>query len=437
MKKRSIFLAAAVATLALASCDKIETAAPESSSKARITIGAKPEETVNVSTKTVLETDDQSGASYKVKWNNSGEELGAIFGAITNDSRPITLSADETENNDPLFSGEGTLEDGTYNLFLFYPRTAFERCYNNGTVGVNLKATQQPVLQSFDPSCDLMVWSADNATVSNGSCKLEGIKLQRVMAILRINLNADEGAIAQGETVTGFKMEVADDETSSERVILTGRVGIASDGSLDDWDVTKYYSYVEASVDAAEMISIGESEGFNALYLFVNPTTIPAGRTIKFSVETENYNGTNKITRTVTAPTDMQFQAGNVNIINLKIRDKDVPNPVISFEGAESMDESDSKVVIKTVSATATSVEFTYTKNEYVTELPSVEKWSYTGGWFVPDDGIEVTEGKVTVTLTPNETQSSRDNILRVTGQGFTDDAGMYLKIIQEAAQPQ
>ena len=603
MKKITRYLAAAAAAvLAIVSCNKNELGAPDGG-KTRITIGARPEE-AKESTKTYLSEESIPGGTiYHAKWSNSGEQLGAIFGTIDDKSKPITLSAEDTTDNDPIFTGNATLDDGTYSLFLFYPRSAYEKCYAAGTVGINLKAVQHPVLGSFDPACDIMGWSTDDAVVENGSYTLEGITLTRPMAILRVNLNAPATggkALEDGiGSVTGLKMEVAAGETSSENVVLTGRVPVSPTGGLGDkWNIEN--SYVEASIDATETITIGDNDGFQSVYLVVNPTTIPSGREITFSVETEKYSGVNKITRTVTAPADMAFEAGKVNTINLTLRDKDFPgtvidenyngdwlitgvkndvtyaalafssgnnlkataaltfsadgstissetdlsdcimtftkvtdgeyagmytiqdangkylyassssgnqlkakddpdvnaywtvtmegedhsiiaskssnrnvmrfnangtndalvacyasasqnpvrlypasmisglstDPVITFEGAEPMDGSGSLMVTKTVSASATSVEFTYTKNKYVTELPTVGKWSYSGAWFVPDNGWEVTDGKVTVTLTPNTTEYIRDNQLRVYGQGFTDEARMYLLIKQEAAQP-
>ena len=592
------FAAAAAAVLAIVSCNKNEISAPETGNT-RIIIGAKPEEAVE-STKTYIEEDTTTPAPvYHAKWSNSGEQLGIIFGTIDDKSKPITLTAEDTTDNDPIFTGEATLDDGTYSFFLFYPRSAYEKCYASGTVGVNLKATQHPVLGSFDPTCDLMGWSTDDATITGSSLVLDGITLVRPMAILRVNLNAPTGggkALEDGiGSVTGFKMEVAPGESSSDKVVLTGRVSVSPTGGLTGWNVEN--NYVEASIPASELITIGDNAGFQSIYLVVNPTTIPEGREITFSVETEKYSGANKITRTVTAPADMELEAGKVNTINLTLRDKDFPgtiidedysgdwlitgiknevtyaalayssgnnikataaltfsadgstissetdlancimtftkateedyagmytiqdangkylyaaasgnnylrakdepdvnaywtvtidgdnhsiiatessnrnvmrfnpngnndaivscyasasqspvrlypasmisglvtDPVITFDGAEPMEGSNSKMVTKTVSASATSVEFTFTKNKYVTELPTVSKYSYSGAWFVPDNGWEVTDGKVTVTLTPNTTEYERDNQLRVTGQGFTDDARMYLLIKQEA----
>ena len=588
--------AAAAAVLTLVACNKNETSAPEIRGT-RISIGVKPEEAVE-NTKTFIEEEaTPTGSVYHAKWSNSGESLGVIFGEITTSSSPIMLSSEETTDNNPTFTGEAELEDGDYAMFLFYPHSAYEKCYAAGTIGFNLKASQHPVLGSFDPSCDLMGWATDKVTVENSSLSLQNITLVRPMAILRVNLNADEGSKAKGLVITGFKMEVPKPEGATSDIILTGRAAINAQGEIASWNIKN--NYVEASIDPAELITIGESDGFNALYLIVNPETIPAGASINFSIETEQYSGINKITRTVTVPEGgMRLEAGKVNTINLKVRDKDFPgtiidenyegdwlitglkdenayaavaydgssnnlkqfaitidasgsitseedlnesimtftkvtegdyagmytiqdangkylyassssgnqlkakaspdqnaywavnidaatgnhsivasqssnrnvmqyngtsgvfacyssasqapvklypasavsglvtDPVITFEGAEPMDESSSLMVTKTVSATATSVEFPYTKNKYVTELPTVRRYSYSGAWFVSDNGWEVTDSKVTVTLTPNTTQYARDNQLIVLGQGFTDEARMYLLIKQEAAQP-
>ena len=603
MKKITRYLAAAAAAvLAIVSCNKNEIGAPDGGNT-RITIGARPAE-AQESTKTYLSEETIPGGTlYHAHWSNSGEQLGAIFGAIDDKSKPITLTAEETTDNNPIFTANATLEDGTYSLLLFYPRSAYEKCYTSGSVGINLKAVQHPVLGSFDPACDIMGWSTDNAVVANGSYTLEGITLTRPMAILRVNLNAPTGGGKATEdgigSVTGFKMEVAAGESASDKVTLTGRVAVSPTEGLGDWTVEN--SYVEANISASELITIGDTDGFQSIYLIVNPTTIPAGREITFSVETEKYSGVNKITRTVTAPSGgMAFEAGKVNTINLTLRNKDFPgtvvdenyngdwlitgvknevtyaalafstgnnlkataaltfsadgstitsetdltdcimtftkvtsgeyagmytiqdanskylyassssgnqlkakdepdvnaywtvtmegedysiiaskssnrnvmrfnpngnndaivacyasatqnpvklypasmisglvtDPVITFEGAEPMQGSSSLMVTKTVAASATSVEFPYTKNKYVTEPLRVSKYSFMGAWFVPDNGWEVSDNKVTVTLTPNTTQYTRDNQLIVLGQGFTDEKRMYLLIKQEAAQP-
>ena len=329
MKKISrYFAAAAAAVLAIVSCNKNEINAPETGNT-RIIIGARPKEAVE-STKTYIEEDNTTPTPvYHAKWSNSGEQLGIIFGTIDDKSKPITLTAEDTTDNDPIFTGETTLDDGTYSYFLFYPRSAWEKCYAAGTVGVNLKATQHPVLGSFDPACDLMGWADNDAVVANGSLTLENITLVRPMAILRVNLNAPTGggkALEDGiGSVTGFKMEVATNE--SGKVVLTGRVAISPTGGLGDWTVAN--NYVEASIPASELITIGDNAGFQSIYLVVNPTTIPSGREITFSVETEKYSGANKITRTVTAPADMELEAGKVNTINLTLRDKDFPGTII------------------------------------------------------------------------------------------------------------
>ena len=334
MKKFFRFsVAAAAAVLALVSCQRSELAQLFSGPKTKVTIGVRPEE-AEEATRTYIEEDASTPGVYHSKWSNSGEKLAVIFGEPNNKPTFLELSADDTDDNNPIFYGEGTLKDSTYNLFVLYPRSAYEKCYADGTVGVTLKLLQHPVLGSFDPSCDLMGWSTDAATVENSSFTLEGISLQRVMAILRVNLNADAGSKAKGLVVTGFKMEVPKPEGATSDIILTGRAGINAQGEIPKWTVTN--NYVEASVNPTELITIGEGDGFNALYLVVNAATIPEGASINFSIETEEYSGINKITRTVAVPAGgIELEAGKVNTINLKIRDKDFPGEVVveDYEG--------------------------------------------------------------------------------------------------------
>lgn len=583
MKKTIIFLAtAAIAALASVSCTR-ELSAPEApvGPQVSVRISAAPEEAAEVDPSTRTYINETAAGAYEAKWSNSGEALGLILGDIDSSTKSVTLESEPTTDNNPVFTGKLNAEDGTYNYFVFYPASAFAACYNDGSVGFNLKDVQNPVLGSFDPTCDLMGYSSDDAIIADGSLMLEGISLQRPMAILRINLNADSDAKAFGQKVTSLKMQVPSD------LVLTGRAKISAAGM--DWTIQK--NYVQAEIDLNEEITVGESDGINAVYLVVNPVLIPAASEINFIVETEDYNGATAFNRTVTAPSDMQLQPGNVNVIGLKLRDKDLPTvsdkcyvkvhsdvelidgqylivyeegskafdgnispldannncvdvvisdetipststidasavtisvangtimtasglyigctsdenkllsseteqytneisinddaeavikgsggaylrfnassganrfryfksatytsqkavalyrletdedlvPRIIFAGAQPMTDSNSKIVTKTVSASETSVEFTFYKNRFVTELPEVRKWSYTGAWFVQDGGWEVTDGKVTFTLEPNTTEYSRNNQFIVLAPCFTDDARMYLLIKQEA----
>ena len=320
MKKiiRLITVAASTA-LALTACSKNEALAPEAAKTVHVRVSGAPEaaEAVDPLTKTFV---SEIGTNqYSVKWDNKGEALGIVLGELTDKSKPSTLTAEETEDNDPIFEGDVTAGNGATKAFLFYPASAYAKSYN-GSVGLELKATQNPILGSYDPACDLLVWATDAAKVEGESLVLENLTLQRPMALLRVNLNAPAAGKAQGQTVTGLKM-------SLPSLTLTGRVRFDDEGAVKDWTVSN--SYVEAVIDPAEMVTVGESDGFNAVWLVVNPVTIPSGTEIQFKVETEDHNGAGAIKRTVTAPSDMVLEAGKVNVIDLTIRDKDIPGDVV------------------------------------------------------------------------------------------------------------
>ena len=575
-------MSAAAAALALVSCQRNELAEVFSGPKAKVTIGVKPEEIVE-STRTFLE-EDAAGA-YHAKWSNSGEALGLFLGDRTAASRPFVLTAEPTDDHDPIFTGEFSLEDGTYKMFIFYPSSAFFECDDEGAVGVDLKEVQTPDTGTFDPSCDLMGWSTDRVVVENGSLVLENIPLLRPMAILRLVLNADDDAIAKDMTVTGVRMEVEEGASSNDHVILTGRPYLNDRGQITGWGTIS--SSVEAEIDESSLITVGEVD-FNEVFLVVNATTVPAGRKITFTVEGKNLAGEEiKFERVVSKDDeDMTFQAGKINSIGLKLRDKDLvggdkedfsgdwlitgvkndvtyaavayasgnnikatapltfsadgstitstadlseclmtftketsgdyegmytimdangmylyaaasssnalkakdepdvnaywtvvkeegvysivasksenrnvmrfnPNgsndalvacyasadsqnpvtlypasmisgltdPLITFEGDEN------GRVEKTVPASTTSVEFSFTKNKYVTELPTVEK---VGGLYRFDGDPVVSDNKITIPILANTSEDVLFIIVKVTGQGI-DENGIILEIKQEA----
>ncbi len=305
---------AASAALALTACNKNEALAPEQAKTLHVRISGAPEDPL---TKTFISED--AAGKYTTRWDNSGEAIGLVLGALTDSNKPATLEAEPTTDNDPIFAGDVTAADGTTQALVFYPASAYAKSYN-GTLGLELKATQNPILGSYDPACDLLVWATDAAKVEGESLVLENLTLQRPMALLRVNLNAPAAGKAQGQTVTGLKM-------SLPSLTLTGRVRFDDEGAVKDWTVSN--SYVEAVIDPAEMVTVGESDGFNAVWLVVNPVTIPSGTEIQFKVETEAHNGAGAIKRTVTAPSDMVLEAGKVNVIDLTIRDKDIPGDVV------------------------------------------------------------------------------------------------------------
>lgn len=582
MKKFFRFaMSAAAAVLALVSCQRSELAEVFSGPKTKITVGVKPDEIVE-STRTFLE-EDATGA-YHSKWSNSGEALGLFLGDRTAASRPFVLTAEPTDDNDPVFTGEFSIEDGTYKMFIFYPSSAFFECDDEGAVGVDLKEVQTPDLGTFDPSCDLMGWSTDRVVVENGSLVLENIPLLRPMAILRLVLNSDDDAIAKDMTVTGVRMEVEEGASANDNVILTGRPYLNNLGQITGWGTAS--SSVEAVIDESSLITVGEVD-FNEVFLVVNAATVPAGRKITFSVEGKNVAGDEiKFERTVSKDEeDMTFQAGKINSIGLKLRDKDLvgastdyyvkvkslsdliagdylivyegdfQHASVAFDGGlqaldaventievtiedekiAASDELDAAVftidpngtvlsksgkyigvtansnglgasedsgtyantfdfdadgnavikadfdgstmtlrynyasnqlrfryyksgqspialyaayynvedptprvvfaeeqngyVYKTVPASATSVEFTFSKNKYVTELPTVTKYS---GLDCFDGDPVVTDNKVTVPILASQETTPRYLVLKVTGQGI-DENGIILEITQEA----
>ena len=305
--KKFVFAAIAFA-FAFVSCNR-EPVSPEPANGTDVIIKGRVAET-----KTHIEgMEDAGGWIYTSHWDASGESLGVLYyqGNVTASDVPTelpgTLSGDEMTFHGTIPS----LADGTYKVFMFSPYSAYDSM-GDGFLQGTLKTDQNPVSGSFDPSCDIMGYSTDNVKVTDGSSVLEDITLQRPFAILRINLNADQGCPAAGQKVTSLKMEAA--------MPLTGQFKITTTGSAN---VVSIKNYVTASVAASEGITIGGSD--NSIYFVVLPVTISATTPIKFTVETEDYSGENAIVRTVANPSAMAFEAGNVNTIDLKIRDKDVP----------------------------------------------------------------------------------------------------------------
>ena len=103
-----------------------------------------------------------------------------------------------------------------------------------------------------------------------------------------------------------------------------------------------------------------------------------------------------------------------IQMIATALEDSSVTVPVITF--AETTKE---------ISDAATSVVFSYTKNSYVTELPS---WSFYSGSGCVDGEVTVTESAITVPVSANTNSSPRFIYIDVTGQGIDGSVRLCIK---------
>ena len=314
MKK--LAFAAFAALITLVSCNKEiapKEEVPAVKDGATITIKARSTEVKT----NIVATQSGDEWTYKAHWNDEGESLGLIL--FTGDDFaasdvPVELAGSKS-GDDMIFSGSSLdFEDGTYNIFLFYPFEAYQSSADGFIVG-ELKASQSPVKGSIDPKGDLLGYIDGGLVIDGGQATIEDVELQRINAILRINLNAEDGDIAYGEVVTGLKMEVP------SVLPLAGKVSIESDGGFD---IVEGASAITASIAAEEQISIGAAGDDNAVYLVTLPVTIPQDSPITFTIETTAHNGENAISRTVNAKEAMKLREGKVNTIDLKVRDGDI-----------------------------------------------------------------------------------------------------------------
>lgn len=322
MKKLMLYLSAALlAALALASCNR-EANTPETPQGDRIqtniVLKAKTAET-----KTHIVATDNTAAgtsTYTSHWDDSGESLGMLLykSGITSSDVPVELPGESTADGIVFHKSAVSVEAGTNKLFLFSPYSAYVSTGDNYLVA-NLKTTQSPLVGSFDPACDVMGYSTDNINVVEGEdIIIENITLQRPMAIVRVRLNCGVDDKAYGEKVSSIEMRL------SASMPLTGQFKVTTSGSVD---IVTPMNYVEATYDlSTTLIAIGDAT-CNSVYFVTLPVTIPSGTEITFTIETQNYSGGDAIVRTVTAESNMALQAGKVNVIDLKVRDKDVPEP--------------------------------------------------------------------------------------------------------------
>ena len=300
-------------------------------------------------TKTFI--DDNDDHTYTPSWHK-GDQIGIFFTEPTEKVDKVDATFSNIKESGEVATFEGSATVTEYGIFYaFYPSSAFNQHYGDGTIRLDLPAAQKPTSTSFDPSCDILVakpcdYHADGATVV-----IDDLYFARIMSVLKINLLGD---FAKGEIVESLTFTVQDTDITGNAKIdyKTAEIKAWNNGNVDRNVVTATYS-------DEEYIAVAGTN--NSAYLVVAPVKVPAGKILTFEIRTSNYN----ITKAVTVPEDkpISFPAGNIAVINLTIEETDCEER--STETRIWVDGFDNETTNKTqTSASASGAAGTGVSNE-------------------------------------------------------------------------
>lgn len=299
----NFFVLVAAAAMTLASCQKNEIDGPVKQ-EVHFTINAGIAET-----KTII-TDNGDG-TYTPSWRNE-DKIGIFFTEPTEKVSKVDAEFSNTNEDGETASFEGTASvEGEGTFYAFYPSSAFDQHYGDGTIRLDLPASQKPTSTSFDPACDILVAQPCDYIADGETVVIDDLYFARLMSVLRVNLVGD---YAKDQIVESFSVEV----DVNANVDITGNAKVDyKNATISAWNNGNVdRNVVTATYTNEEYITIAGTN--NAAYLVVAPVTIPSGTTLTFTIETENYD----IVKTVTAPADMVMPAGNIAVINLTIAEE-------------------------------------------------------------------------------------------------------------------
>ena len=186
-------------------------------------------------------------------------------------------------------------------LYAYYPYTSNGVSADKGAK-VDLPATQNPTVNSFDGKADLMV--AKSFTVDPENTTVEDLEFMRLGAIVKLVLK-DKENVMTSQHPNSVSLTAASN--------LVGRVYI----DMVNQQLGELY-YNEAKTVTAEYTSDTKYEinGTNATYLVVYPQTIEAGTTLKVAASTENY----EIAKDITVPSGgIVLEAGKITTLNISL----------------------------------------------------------------------------------------------------------------------
>ncbi len=317
MKKlMKLFVLVAAAAMALASCQKNEIPAPEKQ-EVHFTINAGIPQTKTTIT-------DNGGGTYTPSWDGT-ENLAVLFqlpDANTEDSDAVKFTNKTGEGATATFSAMVSADKAsTETLYAIYPYEAFGRGFDGGLARLDLNSDQKPTATSFDPSCDILVARPYDYAVNDGEVVVDPLYFTRVMSVLRVNLKSDFADI-NNEVVESIKFQ-----TGGVNITGYAKISVENPEFTGEW--TTKNDYVTATYDS-DVVSINGDD--NSVYFVVAPVTIPADKNLTFTIKTENYT----ITKTIEANNhpEMKFDAGNVAVINLNIKEEEC-TPISGGSDAE------------------------------------------------------------------------------------------------------
>lgn len=290
MKKRiKLFLAFAIAIVALVSCAKEN---PTGERLVEVTlIAGNPE---------VMPSDFSSRTQMvgsTPQWCD-GDRIGVSDGTSTNFAFAENSIADGETASIATF--QGTAVSGT--LYAYSP-------YNN--IGVTAKgakvdipANQSPTATSFDGSADIMV--SKQFTVASENTTVNGLKFARLGAIVKIVLTDTQSTMTSTQHPTTVSMTAASDLVGRVYIDMVNQCINETEGLYSGASHTVTANYTSGTKYAIN--------GSNATYLIVYPQTLAAGSTLTIAASTEDY----AIEKVITIPSGgIELLPGKVTTLNV------------------------------------------------------------------------------------------------------------------------
>ena len=299
--KETIISAFLFIAVALTSCEKKEEWVQSTGAKVDLTLSIVSS---SPSTKTTLEVDN---SKTFVRWAAS-DKLYVMLDSWKDGDTPLFSMSNSGTETAKFESMARDISDGSHNVYAFSSNSGYDLKADR-KIQLNVPENQAPGDGTFDYAADIVANRRYHLVVKAGEdhATINDMRFYRLLSTVMVSARNKSSKDLSGERIKKITLE-----SDAPGIALTGSI-------LYDFDSESSSTVSAIPRITATLSSPIEIESEEMAYILLAPATLPQGSTLVATLETDHY----RITKTVSVPQDMPFNANKMSSLTLTLQDSD------------------------------------------------------------------------------------------------------------------